>query len=439
MTPDPTPRPWMSAQARAREHEILGAVADLDPADLRSRIEASARAHRTGHDERSINLNPATNVMSPRAEALLAQGLGTRPSLGDPGEKYETGLEHLEDIEVTTMELARRVFRARHAEVRVASGAMANLYAFMATCRPGDAIIVPPASIGGHVTHHQAGAAGLFGLDIHVGVADPATFSYDLDALAEQARAVRPALITVGTSLNLREHPVAAIAGIARSVDARLLFDAAHACGMVAAGLWQNPLAAGADLMTMSTYKSLGGPPGGLVVCDDDDLAARLARIAYPGLTANFDIARVAALGVALTDWLEAGRDYGAAMVANAQALATGLADQGLAVHQPGGAATTSHQLALEAAAPGEGRATALRLARARLLVSDIGLPTEVGEGVRLGTPEVTRLGFGPQTMAGEVAELIGRALRDDPSTVADDVSALRARHRTLHFTPSHG
>ena len=430
----------MSAAAQAREGEILASIAALDPAGAVRLIETEAAAHRADHDQTSINLNPATNVMSPRAEALLAQGLGSRPSLGDPGEKYETGLQHLEVIEVAAMELARQVFSCHFAEVRVASGAMANLYAFMATCRPGDRVIVPPMSIGGHVTHHRAGAAGLYGLEVHAGSADPAGFSYDLDALGAQAERVRPALITVGTSLNLREHPVAEVVEIARSVGARVLFDAAHACGMVASGRWANPLSEGADVMTMSTYKSLGGPPGGLVLANDPDLASTLAAIAYPGLTANFDIARVAALGVSLADWLEEGAAYGAAMVDNALALAEALEAHGLAVHQPGGAPSTSHQLALEVAAPGDGRAAALRLERARLLVSDIGLPNAVGEGVRLGTPEVTRLGFEPDAMA-TIGSLIARALdaETDPAGVAREVTDLRQQHDGLRFTPSAG
>ena len=105
--------------------------------------------------------------MNPRAEALLSSGIGTRPSLGYPGDKYEMGLEAIEQIEVICAELCAEVFQAKYAEIRVPSGAIANLYAFMALCQPGDDIIVPPASIGGHVTHHQAGCAGLFGLNIH--------------------------------------------------------------------------------------------------------------------------------------------------------------------------------------------------------------------------------------------------------------------------------
>jgi glycine hydroxymethyltransferase len=135
-----------------------------------------------------VNLNPATNVMNPRAEALLASGLGTRPSLGYPTDKYEMGLEAIEEIEVIAAALAAEIFEARFAEIRVASGAMANLYAFMATCRPGDAIIAPPASIGGHVTHHGAGAAGLYGLTIHEAPVDAARCTVDLDGLRDLAR-----------------------------------------------------------------------------------------------------------------------------------------------------------------------------------------------------------------------------------------------------------
>ncbi len=93
--------------------------------------------------------------MNPKAEALLASGLGSRPSLGYPGDKYEMGLEAIEQIEVIAAELCAEVFEAKYAEIRVPSGAIANLYGFMATCRPGDTIIAPPAAIGGHVTHHR--------------------------------------------------------------------------------------------------------------------------------------------------------------------------------------------------------------------------------------------------------------------------------------------
>ena len=193
----------------------------------------------------------------------MAAGLGSRPSLGYPGDKYETGLEAIEEIEVTCAELCAEVFDAEFAEIRVPSGAIANLYGFMATCRPGDTIIAPPASIGGHVTHHAPGCAGLYGLTTVEAPVDADSYTVDVAALRELARKLRPRLITIGTSLNLFEHPVREVRAIADEVAAHVLFDAAHQCGIIAGGAWRNPLEEGVHLMTMSTYKSLGGPPGG--------------------------------------------------------------------------------------------------------------------------------------------------------------------------------
>src|SRR3546814_6710051 len=141
--------------------------------------------------------------MNPAAEAALARGLGSRPSLGWPGDKYEMGLEAIEEIEVIAAALAAEAFGAEYAEIRVGSGALANLYGFMALAQPGDAIIAPPASVGGHVTHHAAGCAGLYGLRTHPAPVDADGYTIDLDGLARLAEAVRPKLITVGGSLNL--------------------------------------------------------------------------------------------------------------------------------------------------------------------------------------------------------------------------------------------
>ena len=121
-------------------------MAAVDLAALDAQLHALVDDNIVIHEQQCLNLDPASNVMNPRGEALLAAGLGTRPSLGLPGAKYETGLEAIEQIETLAADLAREVFGARHCELRVASGAIANLYAFMATCRPGDTVIVPPAA-----------------------------------------------------------------------------------------------------------------------------------------------------------------------------------------------------------------------------------------------------------------------------------------------------
>jgi len=187
----------------------------------------------------------------------------------------------------------------------------------------------------------------------------------------------------------------------------------------------------------MSTYKSLGGPPGGLVVGNDATLFERINAVAYPGLTANFDAGRTAALALGLLDWKDFGPAYAQAMQATAMALAGALARAGLPVFARERGATHSHQFAVEAARWGGGQAAARRLEKARLLACGIGLPLAAvpGDvnGLRLGVPEIVRLGMGPEQMA-ELGGLIARALHDEPQTVAADVTALRRRFRGLRF-----
>ena len=127
----------MSPQALAREAQIRSSLETTNLAGIDRRIFDLIDRNREIHDRECINLNPASNVMNPRAEAVLSCGLTTRASLGHPGDKYEMGLEAIEEIEVIANDLARAVFHAGYAELRVGSGALANLYAFMATCEPG--------------------------------------------------------------------------------------------------------------------------------------------------------------------------------------------------------------------------------------------------------------------------------------------------------------
>ncbi len=431
-------RKWVPPSCEARVQEIADQTARMDSASITSRIDALAEMNRDIHERQCFNLNPATNVMNPRAETLLASGIGSRPSLGYPGDKYEMGLEAIEEIEVIAAELAAEVFDAQFAEIRVASGAMANLYAFMATCQPGDTIIAPPASIGGHVTHHMAGCAGLYGLRIVEAPVDADGYTIDVTALEALAKTENPALITVGGSLNLFEHPVRKVRAIADSVGAKVLFDAAHQCGIIAGRAWKNPLAEGAHLMTMSTYKSLGGPAGGLIVSNDAQMAERLDAIAFPGLTANFDAAKSAALAVSLLDWRDHGAAYAQAMIDTARALAAAMADEGLPVFAGAHGHTNSHQFALEAAGFGGGQTASKTLRKAGFLACGIGLPVAAVEGdmngLRFGTPELVRWGMEPAHMP-RLAALIAQALRATaPEEMAAEVAAWRSEFSKLHF-----
>ncbi|MEM9844020.1 MAG: aminotransferase class V-fold PLP-dependent enzyme [Pseudomonadota bacterium] len=430
-------RDWVPAQSEDQVQRTAHMVAQSDTQSIGSRIEALARRNLQIHEIENFNLNPASNVMNPRAEALMAMGLSTRASLGYPGDKYETGLEAIEEIETITAELAAETFKARYAEIRVASGAAANLYAFMAICRPGDTIIAPPAEIGGHITHHTSGCAGLYGLRVLPAPVDATGYSVDLDALRKLVNVEKPRLVTLGGSLNLFAHPVAEVRAIADDVGAKVLFDAAHQCGIIAGGAWPNPLDEGAHVMTMSTYKSLGGPAGGLVLTNEPDLAKAIDRIAFPGMTANFDAGKTAALGVTLLDWRVHGKAYAHKMIDVSRALARALSDAGLPVFAATRGCTDSHQFAVCAAPFGGGQAASKRLYRAGFLTCGIGLPIEDVEndqnGLRLGTPEIVRWGV-TEEHAALLAELIAEGLTGNPDNVAPKTKELRRLFSRLHY-----
>jgi glycine hydroxymethyltransferase len=435
----PLERPWAPSDADAWHARVADELAGLELSGIAGEVERLAASQEARVDRACLNLNAATNVMNPRARALLATTLGCRPSLGYPGDKYETGLGGAERIEVIAVELARRLFHAAFAELRVPSGSLANLYAFMALAAPGDHVLVIPESAGGHATHHAHGAAGLRGLVVHDIPFDPGTMNVDLDRLARRVRDVRPRIIVIGASLVLFPYDLAAIREIAGAVEAKIVFDAAHLAGLIAGGVFPQPLDHGADVLTMSTYKTFGGPPGGLVLTNDPGIAERLDRIAYPGLTANFDMGRVAALAVAEADLLVYGAAYAGRCVENARALAAALDAEGLAVVARAGGYTRSHHVAADVRAMGGGTRVSRRLEEVNILTTGIPLPVEpiAGDyaGLRLGTQEVTRLGMGPAEMSQTARWMARRLLHGEPaSTIRPEVVALRESFRTVGY-----
>ncbi len=431
---------WATSASQELITRIASQVDTKAGADVQKWIEELAQENHRLHDIEGINLNPATNILNPRAEKLLASGMGSRASLGHPGDKYETGLGAIEQIEIITQELACEVFGSTYAEFRVPSGAIANLYAFMATTEPHDTIIAPPPSIGGHVTHHKGGSAGLYRLNTISAPVDQTGYTIDIDALRTLAHEVKPKLITVGGSLNLFHHPIAQVRAIADEVGAKVLFDAAHLCGMIAGKVWPQPLVEGAHLMTFSTYKSLGGPAGGLIVTNDDEIAQKLDAIAYPGLTANFDAAKTAALGITLQDWKSVGRDYAQMMVKTSQALAQHLQNLGVNIYAADKGFTTSHQFAILAAPYGGGQTAARRMGEAGLLACGIGLPVEQVEGdlngLRIGTPEIVRIGMKVEHMQ-DLAEFIARSLDTsaEPKSIQREITEWRKQFSGVHYT----
>jgi glycine hydroxymethyltransferase len=434
------PRPWVPTHVEAFIQERAARYRAMAYAEIDAELERLINLHEQHVDHQSISLYAGTNIVNPRVGKYLASTIGSRANLGYPGDKYNKGMQHAEQIEIMLAELLKKLFKASYTEIRVGSGSLANLYAYMATTRPGDPIMAFSDAAAGHVTHHRDGAAGLYGLEIYDVPFDAQRMDIDEAGLYAQARAIRPKLIIVAGSMCLFPYNLAAVRRIADDVGAYVMYDAAHMGGLIAGGQFQQPLVEGADIMTGSTYKSFGGPPSGMVLTNSATLAERLERIAYPGLTANFDLSRTAAMVVAVLDLLEHGQAYAAMCIANAQALAQSLDQQGITVHHVAGRGyTQSQHVAIQAIAYNGGNRACKLLEQANILMSGIGLPIEPVPGdynaIRIGSQEITRWGMQPEHMP-TIAEFVARILlrNEPPTTVRREVIAFREAFQTVHF-----
>jgi glycine hydroxymethyltransferase len=421
--------PWASPPALAR----LAAVEAALPSDPALALERAARAahdHARRLEEDCLQLYAGTNVPSPLVAALHEAALAAQPSMGYPGAKYQAGLEPVDVVEVTAASAMQRLMGAAFAEVRPTSATLANLAVYTALTDPGDTIAVLPDWAGGHLSHHAIGVPGVRGLRVAPLPYDAERLDVDLDALDEFLGWEVPRLVVVGASLMLFPHRLAEIAEAVRAHGIPLLYDASHVAGLIAEGRFQDPLREGADLVTFSTYKSFGGPPGGVIVTNDEELAQQVSNAVYPTLVANYDVSRLVPLAAAALERERSGGEYADQCIANARALAAALADEGLDVLGAGRGHTESHHVALDVA--GGGTAAALRLAEGNILSSEIGIPVDPAGGVRLGTQAITRQGFVEDDMGPVAAAIAGALLHD--RDVRAEVADLRRRHTGLRW-----
>ncbi|CAA9513019.1 MAG: alpha-methyl-L-serine aldolase [uncultured Solirubrobacteraceae bacterium] len=425
--------PWASPDARARLARVERELPH-DPAEALRRAGEAAQAHVRRIEEEALLLYAGGNVPEAAGTAAHARMLSGQPSMGYPGDKYQAGLEHLDLVEVAVARTVADVMGARFAEVRPTSATLANLAVYTALAQPGDTIAVLPDWAGGHLSHHAVGAPGVRGLRVAELPYDAAALDVDLDRLPGMLARERPVLVVVGGSLMLRPHRLEAIAEAVHAHGARLLYDASHVAGLIAEGRFQVPLREGADLLTFSTYKSFGGPAGGVVAGDDEELMARVAAAVYPGLTANYDLARLLPLGAAAVGHGRSAGRYADACTATARALEAALAAQGLPVLGQATGPTRSHHVAVDVRALGGGPGAARRLAAVDLLLSEIGCPAPDGPdprgAIRIGTQTVTRQGFTEADMPDVARALADGLQATRPAEVLrDEVHALRRRH----------
>ena len=298
---------WNDLSTTTRQYlaGVEDAVLRDTPAATAARITALVSEQESLRRGRCLNLNAAESTISYAARHLLDSDLATRVSEGPPGDRiFPIGHQnrYVDEIEGIIIAQARRLFRAEFVEWRATSTTMANTVALFALAKPGDTLLVQSMEGGANMSYHEGAVPTLRGLTVYDMPIAGDAFEVDIEGVRRAAVALHPALLIVGGSYVLFPYPVRELRAIADEVGALLLYDAAHVAQLIAAGLFQDPLAEGAHLMTMSTHKIMGGPVGGLVVTNDAGIAAHLWRIPFPPLMQTRDQNKYAATAYALTE-----------------------------------------------------------------------------------------------------------------------------------------
>jgi len=384
------------------------AIADFDP-EL-----AAAIANERRRQEEHIELIASENYASPRV--LEAQGsvLTNKYAEGYPGRRYYGGCEYVDIAEQLAIDRAKQLFGAAYANVQPHSGSQANAAAYLALCNPGDTILGMSLDHGGHLTHGaKVNFSGKLFHVVQYGIR-PDNGEIDYDEVARLARTSKPRVIVAGFSAYSRVIDWSKFRAIADEVGAYLFVDMAHVAGLVAAGIYPNPVPH-ADAVTTTTHKTLRGPRGGLILArENPELAKKFNSLVFPGTQGGPLMHVIAAKAVALLEALQPEFTvYQQQVLANARAMSARLMQRGYRIVSGG----TDNHLFLMDLSDREitGKEADAALGRANITVNKNAVPNDprppmVTSGLRIGTPASTTRGFREaevETVAGWIADVL--------------------------------
>ena len=409
----------------------------LPAAGIADAVIAEAVAEELDRQRHQIELIASENIVSPSVLAAQGSVLTNKYAEGYPGKRYYGGCEFVDKVEAVAIERLKALFGAGFANVQPHSGAQANQAVFLALLQPGDRIMGLSLAHGGHLTHGSPVTMSGKWFDVVSYEVDPDTHLIDMEKVRERALETRPKLIIAGASAYPRRIDFAGFRRIADEVGAYLMVDMAHYAGLVAGGVYPNPVPH-AHVVTSTTHKTLRGPRGGVILTNDEALAKKLNSAVFPGNQGGPLMHVIAAKAVAFGEALDpAFKDYAARVVENAQALSEVLLAGGLGIVSGG---TDCHLVLVDLRPKGvTGKAAEIALERAGLTCNKNAIPNDpekpfVTSGVRLGTPAGTTRGFG-QAEFRQVGALILRvidALSANPEGDAAVEAEVRAQVRAL-------
>jgi glycine hydroxymethyltransferase len=374
-----------------------------------------------------IELIASENFVSKAVMEAQGSVLTNKYAEGYPDKRYYGGCEHVDVVEKLAIERVKKIFGAEHANVQPHSGANANFAVYFALLEPGDKVLGMNLAHGGHLTHGSpVNFSGTYFEIIPYGV-DEKTHYIDYDQMEEIARKEKPKMIVAGASAYSRIIDFERIGKIAKEVGAIFFVDMAHIAGLVACGLHPSPVPH-ADVVTSTTHKTLRGPRGGIILCKSE-LAAKIDKAVFPGTQGGPLMHVIAAKAVAFKEIMDEDfRAYGEQILANAEALAEALKDQGFNLVSNG---TDNHLMLIDLRNHQlTGKVAEKALDEIGVTVNKNSIPGDpespfVTSGLRIGTPAMTSRGLKEEDME-EIAEIISITLKN-----LDDEEAMKeARER---------
>lgn len=380
--------------------DTIGFVGKYDP-------EVSAAMEKElARQRRNLELIASENIVSPAVMAAMGSVLTNKYAEGLPHKRYYGGCEYVDVVEEIAIDRAKKLFGAKFANVQPHSGAQANTAVYFALLQPGDTVLGMSLAHGGHLTHGSpVNISGKYFNFVSYGLGDDETIDYD--KVAALAKEHKPKMIVAGASAYPRIIDFPKLAEIAKSVGAYLMVDMAHIAGLVAASVHPSPVPY-ADITTTTTHKTLRGPRGGLILCNDEELAKKINKAVFPGTQGGPLMHVIAGKAVCFGEAMKPEfKEYGKHIVENAQALAKGLVQRGFNLVSGG----TDNHLMLVDLRPFSitGKELEHRLDEVYITVNKNAIPNDpekpfVTSGIRVGTPAVTTRGLGVAEM-DQIAE----------------------------------
>ena len=383
------------------------------------RLNRTVRDHEEWRVRECLNLIPSENRGSDHMRSMLTTDFGNRYSAPD---KFYRGTRFVDELQALSEEVARKVFNARYADVRLLSGHTADMAVLLSLTEAGDKIMSVSPDNGGYPGITHLGLGRLLKLE-------NLYFPYDDGAVNIRAResisvirSQNPKVVFFGSSFIPFPHPTKQLADAASGT---CVYDGSHVLGLIAGGAFQDPLREGCSLLIGSTHKSLPGPQGGIILSNNEEVFNAVSSKIHPGIVDNVHLNRVAALTVSLLEMMQFGKSYAQAVIKNSQALAKALVAGGVKVRGAHLGYTKSHQVLLDYDASKLGFYSA-KLEQANIITDN---------GGRLGTSELSRLGYDAAEME-EVAELICSAIlgKKPVDFVKKRVKSLVKQHQELKY-----